>query len=200
MSKYTTVWNEKGLDNSTIVVFTSDHGDCLGKHEMISKTNPYEESVSIPFLIRWTGEISPKHDDLLLSVPDIYPTLLELMGLSAEIPEDIEGTSYAATMLGEETERPTSQLYFIMSGSLSQNPNEFYDVRLGERGIRTHQYTLCINKYAMDSAMLWLWDRKSDPYQMKNIAEERPDIVEALIEEELKPWLARTDDPWLPIH
>ena len=192
--------DEKGLDNSTIVVFTSDHGDCLGKHEMISKTNPYEESVSIPFLIRWTGEISPKHDDLLLSVPDIYPTLLELMGLSAEIPEDIEGTSYAATMLGEETERPTSQLYFIMSGSLSQNPNEFYDVRLGERGIRTHQYTLCINKYAMDSAMLWLWDRKSDPYQMKNIAEERPDIVEALIEEELKPWLARTDDPWLPIH
>jgi hypothetical protein len=48
--------------------------------------------------------------------------------------------------------------------------------------------------------MVWLWDRRSDHYQMKNIAGERPDIVEALIEEELKPWLARTNDPWTPIH
>jgi len=71
---------KKGIDKNTIVVFTSDHGDCLGKHEMISKTNPYEEAVSIPFLIRWSGKIKPKFDDLQLSIPDIYPTLLTMMG------------------------------------------------------------------------------------------------------------------------
>ena len=123
-----------------------------------------------------------------------------MLGLDDEIPEDIEGTSYAALMLGDETNRPSSQLYFIMRRSISHNLKETYNVKLGERGIRTHQYTLCINKYAIDSTMVWLWDRKSDPYQMKNMAEERLDIVEALIEEELKPWLVKTSDPWLPVH
>ena len=189
--------DKKGLEKNTIVVFTSDHGDCLGKHEMISKTNPYEESVSIPFLIRWTGKILPRYDDLLLSVPDVYPTLLELMGLSGEIPEDIEGTSYAEAILGKVTERPSSQLYFIVRRSSSKNTSEFYDVELGDRGIRTHQYTLVIDKYAKDSSNVWLWDRKSDPYQMRNIAEERPELLETLIEKELKPWLIKTNDPWL---
>ena len=189
--------DKKGLDKNTIVVFTSDHGDCLGKHEMISKTNPYEESVSIPFLIRWTGKITPKFDDLLFSVPDIYPTLLELMGLSDEIPEDIEGTSYAEAILGNVTDRPSSQLYFIVRRSYSKNADKFYDVTLGDRGVRTDQYTLYMHKSAKDSMDVSLWDRKSDPYQMRNIAKKKPDLVEALFEQELKPWLIKTKDPWL---
>ena len=122
---------------------------------------------------------------------------LELMGLAHEIPNDIEGISYADAVLGKETRRPSSQLIYCTRGQLSRNLNEYFDVKLGDRGIRTHQYTLYIDRYAMDSTMVWLWDRKSDPYQMKNIAEERPDLVETLIAKELKPWLVRTNDPWL---
>jgi arylsulfatase A-like enzyme len=187
---------EKGLDNRTIVVFTSDHGDCLGKHEKISKTNPYEESVSIPFLVRWTGKIRPGSDDLLLSVPDVYPTLLDLMGLAAEIPDEVEGQSYAGILLGRETVRPTSQLYFMVRRSYSKTANDFYDPAQGDRGVRTHQYTLYMHQ-SKDSTEVSLWDRFTDPYQMKNIAAEQPDLVDSLFEHELKPWMQKTNDPWL---
>jgi arylsulfatase A-like enzyme len=70
-----------GLDEDTIVVFTSDHGNCLGSHEQMTKNVHYEESMRVPFIIRWTGTLAPRTDDLLLSTPDIHPTLLELMGL-----------------------------------------------------------------------------------------------------------------------
>ena len=187
---------ENRLDQNTIVVFTSDHGDCLGKHEKISKTNPYEESVNIPFMIRWIGRINPKFDDLLISVPDVYPTLLDLMGLAGEIPADVEGTSYADAILGKMTDRPSSQLYFIVRRSYGGDTQDYFNPAEGDRGVRTHQYTLYLHK-SKDSAAISLWDNYADPYQMNNIAAEKPELVESLFEQELKPWLEKTNDPWI---
>ncbi len=188
---------DKGLDKNTIVVFTSDHGDCLGKHEMISKSNPYEESMNIPFMIRWPENIKAGIDKYLLSAPDIYPTLLDLMGLGSEIPQDVEGTSCAPILTGNDMERPSSQLYFMMSGQLSKKRHRLDNLKLGERGIRTKRYTLYIDRYASDSTSIYLWDRKNDPYQLLNIADQSPELVQKLINEELNPWLRKTDDPWL---
>ena len=77
--------HDEGLDDNTIVVFTSDHGNCLGIHDQVSKNNHYEESMRIPLMIRLSGRIKPRQDDLLISVPDMYPTLLELMGFTIDI-------------------------------------------------------------------------------------------------------------------
>ena len=44
---------QQGLEEDTIVVFTSDHGNCLGIHNQIAKNNRYEESMRVPFLIRY---------------------------------------------------------------------------------------------------------------------------------------------------
>ncbi len=101
----------EGLDEETVVLFTSDHGNCLGCHEEVSKNVHYEESMRVPFLIRWPGKIAPRHDDLLLSTPDIYPTLLDLLGLDDKIPHEVEGTSRAPLLLTGQGERPASQLY-----------------------------------------------------------------------------------------
>jgi arylsulfatase A-like enzyme len=188
---------EKGLDKNTIVVFTSDHGDCLGKYEMISKSSPYEESVTIPFMIRWPNNIKIGKDNLLFSAPDIYPTLLELMSLNTKIPHDVEGTSYAPLLKGKKMEKPTSQLFFMMSGQLSKHRHALDNLKLGERGIRTEQYTLYIDKFATDSTEIYLWDRINDPYQLENIADHNPELVKKLFESELKPWLQKTKDPWL---
>ncbi len=177
----------QNLENDTIVVFTSDHGNCLGIHNQISKNNHYEESMRIPFIIRWPGRIKPRHDDLLLSTPDIYPTLLDLMGLSGDIPSQVQGTSHAGIFRTGKGSRPASQLYI-------KCPED--KPAWGERGVRNHRYTLIIKKRLNKPKKYILYDNVSDPYQLKNVATEMPDIVKELTAE-LKTWLKKTNDPWL---
>jgi arylsulfatase A-like enzyme len=154
----------------------------------VSKNNPSEESMRVPFLLRWTGTIEPRSDDLLLSTPDIFPTLLELMGLAARIPAEVEGTSRASILRDGAGERPTSQLYlWIPYGELA----------LGRRGVRTHRYTLSIEKTADGPEVQTLFDNVEDPFQLVNIAGARPDVVEELVRTEPVPWLEKTRDPWL---
>lgn len=190
---------EAGLDGNTIVIFTSDHGDCLGKHGMISKSNPYEESMHVPFIIRWSGKIRPGQDDLLFSVPDIYPTVLSLMGFESKVPAAVQGRNFARLFTGAaHVERPSSQLYFMTNGQLFGTPAGPSGVNLatGERGVRTDRYTLKILLGADNKTTISLWDRKVDPMEMINIAAAHPEIVKELIDKELVPWLRRTGDPW----
>jgi arylsulfatase A-like enzyme len=180
--------DELGLARDTIFVFTSDHGNCLGAHDEVSKNNHYEESMRVPFLIRWPGRIPARRDDLLLSVPDVYPTLLGLMGLGEEIPGDVQGTSHADLFRGREGPRPRSALYLKIP---VERPE------LGKRGVRTHEFTLMIEKRVDGTRRTVLHDNRNDPFQLENVAAARPDVVRRLTEEELLPWLRRTGDPWL---
>ena len=70
-----------GLADNTIVVYTSDHGDMMGSHNLLAKTVMYEESVRVPWLIRYPKKMRSqriyKHP---VSHIDMVPTLLDLMG------------------------------------------------------------------------------------------------------------------------
>ena len=177
------------LKQDTIVVFTSDHGNCIGSHNQISKNNHYEESMRIPFMIRWPGKIPVRQDDLLISVPDVYPTLLGLMGLGQDVPAAVEGTDHSQLFRTGKGWRPTSQLYLKA---------EFVAPDKGSRGVRTHRYTLRIQKQKDSTEQRFLYDNQDDPWQLKNIAATRPDLVKQLVEKELQPWLKKTNDPWKP--
>lgn len=73
---------ELNLDKNTIVVFTSDHGETMcSQFTDDPKNSPYTESMNVPFLIRYPGHIRARVDNLLLSSPDIMPTLLGLCNL-----------------------------------------------------------------------------------------------------------------------
>jgi len=180
--------DEAGLSDDTIVVFTSDHGNCLGCHEQVSKNVHYEESMRVPFLIRWPGRIKPRRDDLLLSTPDIYPTLLDLMGLGEKIPDEVDGVSHAPLLLTGDGVRPTSQWYMWVP---------YGQPAWGRRGVRTHSHTLMISKTEGQPNEVVLHDNAADPFQLKNIAEEQPEIVERLVKKELNRWLEKSGDPWL---
>ncbi len=186
----------QGLTDDTIVLFTSDHGDCLGLHGEMAKNQPYEESVRVPFLLRWPGRVEARHDDLLISVPDLYPTLLGLMGFGEHTPESVEGRDLSSVVLTGEGPRPSSQLYLRV-------PHDHPEA--GWRGVRTARYTLVIERSPADGRgvvdsgteeVLRLYDNHADPFQLVNLAAEKPELVERLREEELEPWLARTGDPW----
>lgn len=178
-----------GLADNTIVVFTSDHGNCLGIHNEIAKNNHYEESIRIPFIIRWPGELPIRRDNLLLSAPDIFPTLMDLMGFSEDVPEEVEGISYADVFRGQDMERPESQLYVAID---PEQPKK------GTRGLRTKTHTLLIDRRASTESVV-LHDNKQDPYQLSNIAPSNQELVTAL-SQELDLWLRKTNDPWVMDH
>jgi arylsulfatase A-like enzyme len=177
---------ECNLAANTIVVFTSDHGNCLGIHNLISKNNPYEESMRVPFIIRWPGQIAPRQDDLLFSAPDVYPTLIELLGFQSDIPPDVEGTSFARLFTRQAMPRPASQLYTRIP---YDNPT------LGKRGVRTHRYTYVETRMPSQETVHVLYDNVNDPYQLTNIIAERPALRRRLVDE-LKQWLDLTQDPY----
>ena len=177
-----------GLEDDTVVVFTSDHGNCLGYHDKVSKNNPYDESFRVPFLIRWPGRIRPRRDDLLLATPDIYPTLLDLLGRKDLVPAAVQGVSHARLFLEERGPRPASTLY---CGPYQGTPS------LGERGVRTHRYTLVIRKSPNRPPSTTLFDNQADPYQLENIAPKSPALVDELTRKHLLPWLRKIGDPWL---
>lgn len=179
--------SDAGLAQDTIVVFTSDHGNCLGIHHKISKGVPHEESVRVPFVIRWPGRIPSRRDDLLLSAPDIYPTLLDLMGFADDIPPSVEGTSYAQIFQGRSQPRPISQLCM---GTSEQAPD------CGWRSVRTHTHSLAICRTCGESEHVTLHDNQKDPFQLRDLAADDQERV-ADLTAELNRWLSRTNDPWI---
>lgn len=188
------------LKDNTIVVFTSDHGDCLGKHGMMAKSNPFEESLCIPFIIRWPGKIIPRVDDLLISVPDFYPTLLSLLGFENSVTPKIEGTDYSSVIRNGSGSRPLYQFYLVQNSHLCAHPNQSminFNPLIGERGIRTARFTFVVCRDQSMNQSEFLWDRESDPFQLHNLAQENSGIVNHLYKDNLIPWLIRTKDPWI---
>lgn len=180
--------DDTGLKNDTIVLFTSDHGNCVGTHNQATKNNLFEESMLVPFLIRWPGKIKPRQDDLLISSPDIYPTVLELMGLGSSIPAAVQGTSWAQLFATGKGERPTSQMYIKIP---------FEHQGFGHRGVRTATHKLVMEAMPDKPMKTTLYHLETDPCELKNVASEQPEVVEQLLQTELIPWLKKMNDPWI---
>ena len=153
---------EAGIADDTILVFSSDHGDMLGSHRMSHKQEPFEESISIPFIMRYPRRVPKgKKTDALLSPMDIMPTLLSLAG--APIPGSVEGISLADAALGKRSDQHDALL--IMKMLPGGNP-WIINAATEWRGVRTKTHT-----YARlaDGGPWILYDNKNDPCQMKNL-------------------------------
>jgi arylsulfatase A-like enzyme len=151
-----------GIADDTIIVFTSDHGDMVGSHRMAHKQEPLEESISIPFIVRYPKRI-PKGTvtDALLSPMDIMPTLLSLAGVPC--PKEVEGISLSEAAVGKRSDQQDALL--IMK--LVPGGNPWLSNAVTEwRGVRTKTHTYV----KLQNAGPWLlFDNKKDPYQMKNL-------------------------------
>ncbi len=89
---------EKGLDENTVVIFTSDNGYYMGEHGLGDyrgdKRSAYEEGLRIPFLVRYPKIMAKASisEELVLNI-DLVPTLLDFAGV--KIPKEIQGISWA---------------------------------------------------------------------------------------------------------
>ncbi len=178
---------EQNLEQDTIVIFTSDHGNCLGIHDEISKNNHYEESMRIPFLIRWPGRIEPRKDSLLFSGMDICPTMLDLAGFKSDIPDAVDGKSYAHQFLTGSGTRPEWQWYMWADDGKSE---------WGRRGIRNSMYTFVVSKTKGKSEEVFLHNNVKDPYQLENVANNEQQLVLKL-RKILDKKLVQYNDPWV---
>jgi arylsulfatase A-like enzyme len=85
---------ELGLEQNTIVVFTSEHGEMMGDHRLMSKMNSYEEAAKVPFLLSVPGLWDrSRRIRKPVSQVDVTPTLLDLMG--QPLPDHLQGESWA---------------------------------------------------------------------------------------------------------
>lgn len=92
--------DNRGVLQDTVIIFTSDHGDCLNDHGHIQKWNMYEPSVRVPAIIAGPDIIANRQIEGLTSLMDLGPTVLELAGLRA--PEWMEAESLMSALSGEE--------------------------------------------------------------------------------------------------
>ena len=153
---------ETGLQENTIVVFTSDHGEMFGAQGRRAKNIFYEEAVRVPFVVRWPGRVpAGQSTDVCLNTPDVMPTLLSLLGLP--VPRAAEGMDLSHCALGEDGPEPEAAFLQGMGTTAAWVDGHEW------RALRDKQYTYAI--YRADRQEL-LYDHQSDPYQMRNLAQD----------------------------
>ena len=96
--------DQHGLARNTIVIYTSDQGFFLGDHGLFDKRFMYEESLRMPFLVRWPAAIKPgpRSDAMALNI-DFAPTFLDAAGLP--VPADMQGRSLLPVLRGRDARR-----------------------------------------------------------------------------------------------
>ena len=92
---------ECGLDENTIVVYTSDHGDMMGSHRLLAKCVMFEEAVRVPLLVRLPGQTQAQRIPQPVSQVDLVPTLLDWMG--QPLPSGLEGQSLRSLVEGSNS-------------------------------------------------------------------------------------------------
>jgi len=183
---------EAGIEEDTVFVFTSDHGDMLHSRGQMKKQRPWDESIRVPFLVHYPAAIGKRGRtiDMPINSPDIMPTLLGLCGI--EIPDTVEGSDFSDVVRGKAEPRDNAALISCPSPfgqwTRAQGGREY-------RGVRTRRYT-----YVRELKGPWLlYDNQEDPYQLKNLCNDRRYAeLQADLEKLLSEKLKETRDEFLP--
>jgi len=157
---------ESGLEQNTVIVFVSDHGECVGAHGLSQKTVFYEESVRVPLIISAPGTSTVRSDDRLINVGiDLLPTLLDYAG--SKRPAKLRGASLRPLVEGRQVTTWTDEV--ISSNHMSQGGfvGDFVPITQG-RMVRTERYKYCV--YVHGEQRESLVDLINDPGEMVDLA------------------------------
>ena len=178
-----------GIEDDTIFVFTSDHGELFGAHGRAAKNIFYEESVRVPFLMKWGKKIPAGENKLCLNTVDIMPTLLNMMELP--IPEEVEGRDLSDAIFEKEgAYRPEGAL---MMGT---GPTALFNDGFEWRAFRNGKYTYAT--YLRDGSEL-LFDNEKDPLQMNNlISDSAYNEIASALKAQMKAEMERVNDKFHP--
>lgn len=175
---------EKGLDDNTIVIFSSDNGphaeggadpEFFGRDGKLRglKRQCYEGGIRIPFIVRWPGKVQAGTvNEHQLAFYDVMPTFCELAGdkkfpkkyINKKLEGDgFDGISFAPTMLGKEEEQQKHEFLYW----------EFHETN--QIGVRMGDWKLVVKK-----GQPYLYDLATDIHEDTNVATQHPEIVKQM--------------------
>ncbi len=164
---------EEGLEQDTIVIYTSDQGFFLGDHGWYDKRFMYEESLKMPMVMSFPGRIAAGTvcHDMVLNV-DFAPTLLDYCGIG--VPAEFQGSSFRPVLEGRRPADWQTSMYYRY-WMHNDNPHGVW----AHYGVCTHEHKLIYyygqplgQKGARELAVTPYWelyDRKKDPCELRNV-------------------------------
>ena len=193
---------EEGLMDNTVIIYTGDQGFMLGEHDYIDKRWMYEESMRMPFLVRYPKKVEAgSRTDAIINNTDFAPTIIEMAG--GNVPEYMQGRSFKAILeTGSEPEswpQATYYRYWMHMAHRHANPAHF--------GIRTKDYKLIFfygryykdsgenaniegwgSRYSFRTPPGWeFYDLGKDPFEMDNrYGDPAYSVIIADLKEQLK--------------
>lgn len=172
---------ELGLEHNTLVVFTSDHGDCIQSHGIAHKNYPEEESCHIPLIMRLPGRLKQGQvvDNLISSI-DLMPTILSICSL--RLPNTCTGKDKSAA---------------VLVGQKLADESIYAEKAADWRAVIMGQHKFVVESIGGVQTATKLFDLANDPYEMNNLVN-RPKYIDlqATLLAELNTWKQKTDDPF----
>ena len=144
-----TALDEQGLRETTLILFSSDHGLAIGSHGLFGKQNLYECGMRAPLVFCGPG-IEHGRSDALVYLMDLYPTICELAG--ADVSGGLDGRSFAKVLRGE-SEVARRNLFLAYEDS--------------QRAIRNRRWKLI--RYPL-IGRTQLFDLQNDPYETRDLS------------------------------
>lgn len=165
-----TALDEAGLAENTIVMFTSDHGEMLGDHQLMLK-GPfmYDCAVKVPLIVRWPGVAQPgsRRRELVQWV-DLAPTFLEAAGLP--VPSAVQGESLVPLLRGVDVPwRQWALCHYRNSGNPYSEPAHVTMLRLDRYKLVVHHGSPASSRERTGE----LYDLEADPQELMNLWGER---------------------------
>lgn len=147
-----------GLDNNTIIIYTSDQGFYLGEHGWFDKRWMYEESFRTPLIVKWPGVTNRKKTtSMMVQNLDFAETILDMAGLS--VPSDMQGKSFVPVLKGMQKGNLHDALYYHFYENLEHKVAKHI-------GVRTDRYKLI---YFYENNEWELYDLLKDKQEMNNV-------------------------------
>lgn len=181
--------DEAGLAENTVVIYSSDQGFYLGEHGWFDKRWMYEESLHMPFVVKWPGVTAPGsvNTDMVQNI-DFAETFLDMAGLN--IPDEMQGNSLVPLLQGNIPDDWRKSIYY--------HYYEYPGAHMVQKhnGVRTDRYKL-INYYELGEKELF--DLETDPQEMKSVFNNAEyAAIQTQLEEELERLRASYQDNTVP--
>ncbi len=199
----TSALDRLGLSDSTVVIFTSDHGGLSNKGPnhgrdvetsnlpfRAGKGHLYEGGLRVPLIVRWPGEVDGNSvvDEPVVGV-DLFPTLVEIAGIENDVgvhdPEVLDGVSFTPLLFGGEARFRPAMFWHSPRGR--PGPTGDFNSSVIIQG----EWKL-VRFYDRDRSQLF--HLGVDPYETSDLAAQNPDRVESM-SEELGAWLEEVSAP-----